>query len=206
MPAAAPPPRYDHIVVGGGTAGAIVAARLSEDPDRRVLLLEAGADYPRELPAALQDVSAAVLTGHNWDFQAILREAGADRVVSSSAEERIARVFQIAGGATAAESRASIASDLAQLLSRDGDGLPEACHTSTPLIPRQDRDDPEPRRRVSVTGSPTRLGCRKVTLRSAPRHRGTRLRATAARCRTTSPRCPVIQDATPSPMPRRPRS
>jgi len=33
---------FDYVVVGGGTAGAIVAARLSEDPDTRVCLIEAG--------------------------------------------------------------------------------------------------------------------------------------------------------------------
>lgn len=72
---------YDYIVVGAGSAGATIAARLSEDPNVSVLLLEAGGTHKHwavRIPGAM--VTNILPTPRNWGFDTVPQKALNSRI------------------------------------------------------------------------------------------------------------------------------
>ncbi len=64
--------RFDHIVIGGGSAGAVLAARLSEDPQVRVALVEAGPADRSVLIHCPAGLAVLAQTGQfNWGFETV---------------------------------------------------------------------------------------------------------------------------------------
>ena len=72
---------YDYVIAGAGSAGCVLASRLSENPDVRVLLLEAGppdtADEIR-IPAA---ISLLLQSAYDWNYQTVPQDRAGGRSI-----------------------------------------------------------------------------------------------------------------------------
>jgi choline dehydrogenase len=70
---------YDYVIVGAGSAGCVLANRLSEDPDVSVLLIEAGGPDTNELVHLPAAFSALYRTAQDWDHSTIYEPYANDR-------------------------------------------------------------------------------------------------------------------------------
>jgi len=66
---------YDYVVVGGGTAGCVIASRLSENPDVQVVLIEAGSGEPLDAVAVPPAWTSLQGTSVDWANSTVVQRA-----------------------------------------------------------------------------------------------------------------------------------
>src|SRR6266516_930082 len=84
--------QFDVVIIGGGTAGCVLASRLSEDPGQAVCLVEAGPDYGPYAgggwPEDMVDGRQLALS-HSWETDREDRSQLRARILGGSAEEHV---------------------------------------------------------------------------------------------------------------------
>ncbi|KAH0430339.1 GMC oxidoreductase [Colletotrichum camelliae] len=75
---------FDYIIIGGGTAGLTVAARLTEDSTTTVLVLEAGADHTSDLNVLAPGLFPAMYGNpeYDWDYKTVPQPAANNKIVA----------------------------------------------------------------------------------------------------------------------------
>jgi choline dehydrogenase len=90
-------PVLDVVVAGGGMAGCVLAARLSEDPSRSVCLVEAGPDYGAFVdgrwPADILDGTRLALQSHCWETDRDDRSQLRARILGGCSSHNACAVF-----------------------------------------------------------------------------------------------------------------
>jgi choline dehydrogenase len=127
----------DVVIVGAGTAGCILAARLSEQEDCRVVLIEAGPGYrdASSLPDALRygrNAGLALRSGHTWTTSAVRNAADPDPSVISRGK--------VVGGTSIVDGRIHLWGHPADYDSWSGSAGPWAFDEVLPYLQRIEHD------------------------------------------------------------------
>jgi choline dehydrogenase len=109
--------RFDVVIVGGGSAGAALASRLSANPARRVLLVEAGRSYASgAFPATLLDPTQ-VGTDPEHDWHLVATVDGSGRTVPAPRGK-------VLGGSSAVNGSVALRARASDIRGWGGGGLP----------------------------------------------------------------------------------
>lgn len=102
--------KHDFVVVGGGLAGLVVAARLTEDPNISVLVLEAGEDHTTD-PRIRTPASWPSLLGSDdfdWNYRTVPQEGLDGKAIPLSQGKLLGGSSAINGQAFVANSKAAV--------------------------------------------------------------------------------------------------
>ena len=85
---------FDYIIVGAGSAGCVLAARLSQDPNLRVALVEAGG--PDDAPEISMPIAFPQLfkTKYDWDFATEPEPGLRERRIYTASRQNTGRQFR----------------------------------------------------------------------------------------------------------------